>query len=115
MSGWRENEESSHARICVISCMSREEVLRGGKTFQKEIRSSFPFLRSDFSRIHPISSLSPFQKQIEGDLEKGIHFVGQVQGLIHDVPTVQALVTRVLAEAQAIHEKQHQELFRKSA
>jgi len=40
--------------------------------------------------------------------------VGQVQGLIHDVPTVQALVTRVLAEAQAIHLKQHQELFNKS-
>jgi len=58
---------------------------------------------------------SPFQKQIEGDLEKGIQFVGQVQGLIHDVPTVQALVTRVLAEAETIHSKQHQDLFRKSA
>lgn len=75
----------------------------------------FPFPQSDFSRIHPISFPFPSPKQIEGDLEKGIQFVGQVQGLIHDVPTVQALVTRVLAEAEAIHAKQHQELFSKSA
>jgi NAD(P)H-dependent flavin oxidoreductase YrpB (nitropropane dioxygenase family) len=43
----------------------------------------------------------------------GIQFVGQVQGLIDDVPTVQALVTRVLREAEEIHQKQEKELFRK--
>lgn len=83
----------------------------GREDLVNEIRSSF----SSLSRIHPISSPFPSpKKQIEGDLEKGIQFVGQVQGLIHDVPTVQALVTRVLAEAAAIHTTQHQELFGKS-
>ncbi|GAB3109291.1 nitronate monooxygenase family protein [Janibacter alkaliphilus] len=38
----------------------------------------------------------------EGDLDAGIWSVGQVQGLIHDVPTVRELVDRVVAEASDI-------------
>lgn len=36
---------------------------------------------------------------IDGDLERGVQFAGQSIGLIHDVPTVQALVDRVVNEA----------------
>ena len=37
---------------------------------------------------------------IEGDLEKGIQFVGQTQGLINDCPHVQELVDRCINEAR---------------
>ena len=36
---------------------------------------------------------------IDGDLKQGVQFVGQTQGLINDVPSVQALVDRIVLEA----------------
>lgn len=40
---------------------------------------------------------------IQGDLTRGVQFVGQTQGLIHDIPTVQALVDRCIHEAATAH------------
>jgi nitronate monooxygenase len=37
-----------------------------------------------------------------GDLDKGVFWAGMVQGLIHDIPTVQELIDRIVAEAEAI-------------
>ncbi|MFA7585737.1 MAG: nitronate monooxygenase family protein [Novosphingobium sp.] len=37
-----------------------------------------------------------------GDLSKGIFWAGMVQGLIHDVPTVQELIDRIIGDAEAI-------------
>jgi nitronate monooxygenase len=37
-----------------------------------------------------------------GDLSKGIFWAGMVQGLIHDIPTVQELLDRIMAEAEEI-------------
>ncbi len=37
-----------------------------------------------------------------GDLEAGIFWAGQVQGLIHDIPTVRELIDRILSEAETI-------------
>ncbi|EWM26626.1 oxidoreductase [Nannochloropsis gaditana] len=49
---------------------------------------------------------------VQGDLEKGIQFVGQIQGLVNDVPTVHELVKRVLSEAARLHERQQMNFFR---
>ncbi len=38
----------------------------------------------------------------QGDMEAGIFWAGQVQGLIHDIPTVRELVERIMADAQSI-------------
>lgn len=38
----------------------------------------------------------------QGDLSLGIFWAGMVQGLIHDIPTVKALIDRIIAEAEAI-------------
>ena len=40
------------------------------------------------------------QATINGDLDKGVQFVGQSMGLIEDIPTVKALVDRVVLEAK---------------
>ncbi len=37
-----------------------------------------------------------------GDLSKGVFWAGMVQGLIHDVPTCQVLIDRIIAEAEDI-------------
>ena len=37
-----------------------------------------------------------------GDLDSGIYWAGQAQGLIHDIPTVSDLVSRILADARAL-------------
>ncbi len=37
-----------------------------------------------------------------GDLSKGIFWAGMVQGLIHDIPSCKELITRIVAEAEAI-------------
>jgi len=37
-----------------------------------------------------------------GDLSKGVFWAGMVQGLIHDIPTVQELVDRIVGDARAI-------------
>jgi enoyl-[acyl-carrier protein] reductase II len=38
---------------------------------------------------------------VDGDLEKGVQFIGQSAGLIHDIPTVEQLVQRIIADARA--------------
>jgi len=37
-----------------------------------------------------------------GDLSKGVFWAGMVQGLIHDIPTCEALVGRIVADAERI-------------
>jgi NADH:quinone reductase (non-electrogenic) len=37
-----------------------------------------------------------------GDMSKGVFWAGMVQGLIHDLPTCEVLITRIVAEAEAI-------------
>lgn len=37
-----------------------------------------------------------------GDMTKGIFWAGMVQGLIHDIPTVEQLIQRIVSEAESI-------------
>ncbi|MDB5715715.1 MAG: nitronate monooxygenase [Sphingomonadales bacterium] len=37
-----------------------------------------------------------------GDLTKGVFWAGMIQGLIHDIPTCQVLIDRIIADAEAI-------------
>jgi nitronate monooxygenase len=37
-----------------------------------------------------------------GDLSKGVFWAGMVQGLIHDLPTCQELISRIVADAESI-------------
>jgi nitronate monooxygenase len=37
-----------------------------------------------------------------GDLSKGIFWAGMIQGLIHDIPTCEVLIKRIVADAEAI-------------
>jgi NADH:quinone reductase (non-electrogenic) len=37
-----------------------------------------------------------------GDMDKGVFWAGMIQGLIHDIPTCQVLIDRIISEAEAI-------------
>jgi enoyl-[acyl-carrier protein] reductase II len=39
---------------------------------------------------------------VRGDLEEGVQFIGQSQGMIHDIPTVEEVIQRVVAEARDV-------------
>lgn len=47
---------------------------------------------------------------VDGDLEHGVQFVGQTQGLIRDEVSAAQIIERTLAEARAVHHR-HQELW----
>ena len=42
---------------------------------------------------------------IDGDLKEGVQFVGQTQGVIKDIPSVQELLDRVVGEAISTHKR----------
>ena len=47
-----------------------------------------------------------------GDLSKGVFWAGMIQGLIHDIPTCQQLIDRIIAEAEGIIEGRLQGLLK---
>jgi nitronate monooxygenase len=51
---------------------------------------------------HLVSGALGRQALEKGDLDAGLIWAGQVQGLIHDIPTCQELISRIVAEAEQI-------------
>jgi enoyl-[acyl-carrier protein] reductase II len=47
---------------------------------------------------------------VDGDLQNGVQFIGQCQGMIKDVPIVDDLIQRIMKEAEMVSKKQ-QEVF----
>lgn len=69
------------------------------------------------ARVHQVKLLAYFGASVpqikaatvEGNLLKGVQFIGQSQGLIQDVATVEDIVTRTMAEADEVFAR-HQAL-----
>jgi len=56
-----------------------------------------------FEDIRPLVSGAKGRTSLEtGDIDAGLVWAGQVQGLIHDIPTCDALIVRIITEAQEI-------------
>jgi nitronate monooxygenase len=56
-----------------------------------------------FEDIRPLVSGAKGRQALEtGDLEAGLVWAGQVQGLIHDIPTCGELLSRMVGDAEAI-------------
>jgi NADH:quinone reductase (non-electrogenic) len=62
--------------------------------------------------VQPDAKFSDVQELVAGtagrqlletrDLSKGVFWVGMVQGLIHDIPTCDELIKRIVADTEAI-------------
>jgi len=58
---------------------------------------------STFDDVRPLVSGAKGRVALEsGDLEAGLIWAGQVQGLIHDVPTCRELIDRIMRDAESI-------------
>lgn len=56
-----------------------------------------------FDKVHHLVKGADGRKALEtGDVDAGLIWAGQVQGLINDIPTVSELITRIIAEATDI-------------
>jgi nitronate monooxygenase len=56
-----------------------------------------------FEDIRPYVSGAKGRVALEtGDLDAGLVWAGQIQGLIHDIPTCKVLIDRIVADAEAI-------------
>jgi enoyl-[acyl-carrier protein] reductase II len=63
-----------------------------------------PGLLVEYDKIYMLSQFGAATEKLEkatihGDLDSGIQFIGQSQGLINDVATVEEILTRVVKEA----------------
>ena len=45
---------------------------------------------------------------VKGDMRRGVQFIGQCQGHIHDIPSVDDLVQRIMVETRQVHQQQRQ-------
>ncbi|QIG80791.1 NAD(P)H-dependent flavin oxidoreductase [Stakelama tenebrarum] len=58
---------------------------------------------AEFKDVQPYVSGAKGRQALEtGDLEAGLIWAGQIQGLIHDIPSCEELVTRIVADAEDI-------------
>jgi len=56
-----------------------------------------------FEEVRPLVSGAKGRVALEtGDVDAGLIWAGQVQGLIHDVPTCAELIERIVRDAEAI-------------
>jgi enoyl-[acyl-carrier protein] reductase II len=67
-----------------------------------------PGLLTQFDKMYAVAQFGAATEAIQaatlhGDLEeKGVQFIGQCQGLIHDIPSVDGLVQEIIEEASII-------------
>ena len=52
---------------------------------------------------------------VDGNMDRGVQFIGQCQGMIHDIPCVDDLVQRIMKEARAVHQEQRHQLFQEES
>lgn len=58
---------------------------------------------AEFPDVQPLVSGAKGRTALEtGDLDAGLIWAGQIQGLIHDIPTCAELLSRIVADAEAI-------------
>lgn len=70
---------------------------------------------AEFKDIQPLVSGARGRAALEsGDVEAGLVWAGQVQGLIHDIPTCSELIGRITADAQDIIAKRLTDCLRPS-
>jgi NADH:quinone reductase (non-electrogenic) len=89
-------------RLVMRPLRNTERVLRNAamdRLLEKE-RSLGAAIKFD-DVIDEVAGVYP-QIMMQGTMEAGAWSCGMVAGLIHDVPTVKALIDRIMAEAEAI-------------
>ena len=84
--------------------------LQASRDFQIPLWKVLPGLVTQWNKLFAVAQFGAATKvlqaaTIDGDLAKGVQFVGQSQGLIHDVASVEEIVQQIVMEAaEASHQ-----------
>lgn len=75
------------------------------KTMSVPLWKVLPGLLTQWDKMFMVAQFGAATKSltkatIDGDLEGGVQFIGQSQGLISDVPGVEELIQRIVQEAE---------------
>jgi enoyl-[acyl-carrier protein] reductase II len=78
--------------------------INAARTMKIPLWKIIPGLITQYDKMFMIAQFGAASERlmmatIHGDIEKGIQFVGQCQGLIHDNPDVDTIIQRVITEA----------------
>ena len=98
-------EATKHRTPFPIVCYRALEAARG---FGLPLWKVVPGLLTQFDKMYAIAQFGAATEAIQaatvhGDLDKkGVQFVGQCQGLVDDIPTVDELVQRIVIEAAVV-------------
>lgn len=88
-------------RLIMRSLRNTERVLNNGAVQQVlDIEAKGDTKIEDIAPI--VSGLVGKEMLEEGNMDKGVLSIGQVAGLIHDIPTVQELMDRIMSDAESI-------------
>lgn len=75
----------------------------GRSPVSEEVARRLARPNAKFSDVQELVAGSAGRELLQnGDLSKGVFWAGMVQGLIHDIPSVQELIDRIISEAEAI-------------
>jgi enoyl-[acyl-carrier protein] reductase II len=79
--------------------------LRAARTMRIPLWQVLPGLLTQFSKMYTIAQFGAATDRltaatIDGDLEQGVQFIGQSQGLINDIATVEEIMQRIVVEAR---------------
>jgi len=89
--------------FCTSFSIARQLNQPWARLFFGIMRKGLPAMKK---YIHMASAFKSIVRATnDGDLEKGVHLIGQVQGLVDDIPSVAELVQRTVAEAEQIQNK----------
>lgn len=88
------------------------EAFSAAKLINLPLWKILPGLLLKYDKIYPLASYGAATKKliaatVDGDLINGVQFIGQSQGLIHDIPFVQELIDRIINEAYDAHHNNH--------
>jgi len=80
--------------------------LQAAGTMNVPLWKVLPGMMVEYDKIYALAQFGAATHDIQaatvdGDIERGVQFIGQCAGLIHDVPTVDDLVQRIMREARA--------------
>ena len=78
--------------------------LQAARTMNIPLWQIIPGLLTQFDKIYTIAQFGAATEKlmkatIDGDSENGVQFIGQSQGLISDIPSVEELIQRIVNEA----------------
>merc|ERR1712232_307060 len=83
---------------------------QAASTMKVPLWKILPGMLVEYDKIYALAQFGAATRDIQeatvnGDIEKGVQFIGQCAGLINDIPTVEELIQRIITDAKTTSSK----------